>query len=191
MPPVQVRSAALVPHPATPCPALRVLHARISRLPEGLLAVTYVLEGELERLRLPEPKPPRPSDGLWGHTCCELFLARAGDAAYHELNFAPSGEWAAYAFEGYRRRAPLAHEAKALEPDIRTRREPARFELNALVRLERLLPAASQAPLALGLAAVVEDRDGALSYWALAHPAGKPDFHHADGFALALDEARA
>ena len=27
---------------------------------------------------------------------------------------------------------------------------------------------------------------GGISYWALAHPPGKPDFHHADGFALEL-----
>jgi hypothetical protein len=28
---------------------------------------------------------------------------------------------------------------------------------------------------------------GALSYWALRHPPGKPDFHHPAGFALELD----
>jgi hypothetical protein len=31
---------------------------------------------------------------------------------------------------------------------------------------------------------VIEDQSGGVSYWALAHPPGKPDFHHADGFAL-------
>ena len=34
--------------------------------------------------------------------------------------------------------------------------------------------------------AVIEAVDGSVSYWALAHPAGKPDFHHPDGFALQL-----
>jgi hypothetical protein len=29
-----------------------------------------------------------------------------------------------------------------------------------------------------------------LSYWALRHAAGKPDFHHRDAFAMPLDEAR-
>ena len=32
----------------------------------------------------------------------------------------------------------------------------------------------------IGLSAVIETTDGALSYWALAHPAEKPDFHHPD-----------
>ena len=42
------------------------------------------------------------------------------------------------------------------------------------------------APLRIALAAVVEARDGSRSYWALRHPAPSPDFHHANGFAIAL-----
>jgi hypothetical protein len=38
----------------------------------------------------------------------------------------------------------------------------------------------------VGLAAVIEDVSGDLSYWALAHLSDKPDFHHPDGFALHL-----
>jgi hypothetical protein len=41
--------------------------------------------------------------------------------------------------------------------------------------------------LRLGLAAVIEDRARVLSYWALKHPSGKPDFHHADSFVVTLD----
>jgi len=40
-----------------------------------------------------------------------------------------------------------------------------------------------------GLSAVIEDISGGTSYWALAHPPGKPDFHHADGFALEFSPA--
>ena len=41
-------------------------------------------------------------------------------------------------------------------------------------------------PLRLGLSAIVEDAAGTLSYWALRHPPGKPDFHHTDAFALQM-----
>jgi hypothetical protein len=41
----------------------------------------------------------------------------------------------------------------------------------------------------LALSAVIETLDGAKSYWALAHPPGKPDFHHADCFAIELPAA--
>ena len=48
-----------------------------------------------------------------------------------------------------------------------------------------MLGAAAEAPVVLlGLSAVVETRDGDLSYWALHHRAGRPDFHHPDAFAL-------
>jgi hypothetical protein len=40
--------------------------------------------------------------------------------------------------------------------------------------------------LSLALSAVVEERNGALSYWALRHSPGKPDFHHPEAFALEL-----
>ena len=38
----------------------------------------------------------------------------------------------------------------------------------------------------IGLSAVIEEQDGTISYWALRHAAGKPDFHHPDGFAMEL-----
>lgn len=40
----------------------------------------------------------------------------------------------------------------------------------------------------LGLSAVVEENDGTKSYWALAHPGRRPDFHHAESFVLELSE---
>ncbi len=43
-----------------------------------------------------------------------------------------------------------------------------------------------QAPLHLALSAVIEEKEGTKSYWALKHPPGKPDFHHPDCFALTL-----
>jgi len=36
------------------------------------------------------------------------------------------------------------------------------------------------------LSAVIESADGTRSYWALAHPSDKPDFHHPDSFLLDL-----
>jgi len=38
----------------------------------------------------------------------------------------------------------------------------------------------------VGISAVIEDVSGAKAYWALKHPSGTPDFHHAESFALAL-----
>jgi hypothetical protein len=50
-------------------------------------------------------------------------------------------------------------------------------------------PPGPRPPVAVrvALAAIVEDDQGTLTYWALRHPAGKPDFHHAEAFALQVD----
>ena len=38
----------------------------------------------------------------------------------------------------------------------------------------------------VGLTAVIEDADGGIAYWALAHPGEQPDFHHPASFTLRL-----
>jgi hypothetical protein len=53
--------------------------------------------------------------------------------------------------------------------------------MHAVLTLPRLEEAAIWQ---LDLAAVIEERGGRISYWALAHPPGKPDFHHSDCFTL-------
>jgi hypothetical protein len=54
------------------------------------------------------------------------------------------------------------------------------------LRLAASIPVEEPA-LRIGASAVIEDDGGALSYWALRHPPGKPDFHHPDAFALELE----
>ncbi len=144
------------------------------------------MEGDLDRARVPAPGPRCVTDKLWQHTCCEIFIARKGLPGYYEFNLAPSGEWAVYAFERYREPAMLAN-VSALDPQIAVRRRAKTLELDALIPLDRLSPTHAGGALALALSAVVEDQDGSLSYWALQHRSGKPDFHHPDAFALELE----
>ncbi len=171
-------------HPAAPSRWVHSIHARLQVTHDGALALTFSLEGDLDRLRIPPPRPPRQADGLWQHTCFEAFVAAKGETTYHEFNFAPSGEWAAYRFRSYRDGEPLED---AADPQITVRSAPDRLELAAVIRLECLPATKTGARLWLALSAVLEDREGNLSYWALRHPPGMPDFHHADGFALELD----
>jgi hypothetical protein len=174
-------------HPGTRSDAVRGVTARLQRTGTGDLKVTYLLEAELPRLRIPPPRDSRIGERLWQHTCFELFIARRMPA-YHEFNFSPSGEWAAYAFSRYRDGAPLADQA--LDPRVAMRIRADRLELEATVPLGHLSPQHTAARLSLAVSAVIEDAAGGLSYWALRHPPGKPDFHHPEAFALALDEIR-
>ncbi len=185
MPSPAIHSVTLMRHPDSRSEVVRNVAARVSRKPRGTLAITYSIESDLLRLRVPPPRPPRIAHGLWQHTCCECFIAVKGEPGYHEFNFAPSGEWCAYAFAKYREGAPLADEA--LQPNIAVRSLAGKIELDASIPLDRLSAMHPHASLALALSAVVEDEHGVISYWALKHPAGKPDFHHPDSFVLELE----
>jgi len=178
----------LVPHPETSGVAVRTIAVRAQRSAQGELALTFRLDGDLTQIRVPAPRPPRLATRLWEHTCFEVFIAVDGTVAYHEINLAPSGEWTVYAFFRYREGGRL--DDSALAPQIGVRSIAGRLDLDATVRLDRLSPAYARAALRLGLAAVIEDTDGRLSYWALRHPTGRPDFHHPEAFEAQLEPAR-
>ena len=169
-------------HPVSLADAVRTIRVRLHRS-DSKLRIGYRLEGDIVRILVPPAGEPLIGTELWRHTCFETFLRTAGAAAYHEFNFAPSRQWTIYAFTNYRNGAPLAD--PAMNPQIAIRSSANRLELDATIQLDRLSNLATNANLCLGLAAVVETSEG-LSYWALQHPADKPDFHNPAGFVLTL-----
>ncbi len=171
-------------HQSTRSRAVRAIQVLVRRSASAELQMTFRLDGDIPRIWVSPPGVSRFATQLWQHTCFEAFIAVEWQPAYHEFNFAPSGEWAVYAFCGYRNGGPLANEL--MRPHITSRSNASGFELDALVRLDRLSAIHGRAALRIGLSAVIEASDG-LSYWALRHPADKPDFHDADGFALLLE----
>lgn len=171
-------------HNAPGCEDVRAVHVTVRRTSGGL-ELGFRLHGNISRICLtPESGRQSPME-LWRHTCFEAFVAIDGQAAYHEFNFAPSREWRVYAFRAYRELAPLANILRS--PIVAINATDDRLELDARIVLTDLSAIHSRSPLRLGLSAVIESRNGSLSYWALCHPAGKPDFHHADAFALRLE----
>lgn len=181
-------SRRLVCHPRTPSASVGAIDVRVESAANGILALTFVLQGDLAAVRIPAERPSGQVDALWRHTCFEAFLMAGDGPGYREYNFSPSGAWAAYAFRDYRQASDQQSgaAAHASAPVIRVHRSAQRLALEAELALD---PPPSYRPLRLGLCAVVEAADGALSYWALRHPPGKPDFHHIDAFALQLDGA--
>ena len=111
----------------------------------------------------------------------------AGAAGYYEFNFSPALDWAAYRFDDYRTGMSAATLERA--PALQVRRSSDGLELTATVHLEGLAPLREARALRLALAAVIEETDGRLAYWALWHPPGNPDFHHPEGFTLELPPA--
>jgi hypothetical protein len=185
--PSRPHAVGLKCHPESNNRAVRVIEASVCWMGGQALDINYILKGDLTELRVPPLGPPRRADLLWKHTCFEAFVSVKGKADYHEFNFAPSGEWAAYSFQHYRDGTPLNDDK--LVQKITVRNEADQLDLDATIRLDLLPTIPSHAWLYLALCAVIEDQSGKLSYWALRHPPGKPDFHHPDGFALDLEPA--
>lgn len=174
----------LTPHPDSCCAAVSRIDVEAMRPRPGTLALRYVVSGRVDDLALPPAATPARTDGLWRHTCFEAFVRPVVGEAYYEFNLVPSTRWAAYRFDGYRsgRRAAEFMDA----PRILGQSDDEGYVLHAELSLGGLPDLPLDAAWRLGLSAVIEEATGALSHWALAHPPGKADFHHRDGFALEL-----
>jgi hypothetical protein len=180
---VQVTTIRLVPFPG-PRPDIDV-RVEIARQP-GVLRLWYIVTGDLAALQIPAPAAnPARANGLWEHTCCEAFLRGRDDEAYYEFNASPSGHWAAYRFDSYRQGMAYLRPSGLFSSTTQ-----ASHSLTVSVEID-LMGLSMSPPLRLGICAVIEDRTGGKSYWALRHAIGQPDFHHPDCFALELPAASA
>ena len=173
----------LIPHASVAAPAGLRVSAGFAQCEGGrALGFRYVLEGSLAGLRIPGGTQVGRSDGLWQHTCLEAFLKPDAAETYLELNFSPAGAWAAYRFQG--RRTGMRPVAELAAPAVHCTRAGERLEVNVTLDLGSLRDEVAGAPGRAGLAAVIEDSRGKLSYWALRHGSGAPDFHDPATFTL-------
>jgi hypothetical protein len=178
-------TVALRPFATDPHSAVRQFCVRVLRPEPTRLVLEYDLQADPAAVRI-EPLAgavdlATPTDGLWRHTCMELFAGHEPPGAYVEFNLAPDGRWAAYRFSGYR--AGMAPLTGIQPPQITLQTQPDALRLRATIALPADLAAAQ---LQLGIAAVIENQHGQLSYWALRHTRDRPDFHHCDGFAFEI-----
>ncbi len=167
-------------HPDGRCDAVTRIAVEIARPSAAILLVDYIVSGNPDDLSLPPIGTPARTDGLWQHTCFEAFVRPGSGDSYFEFNFSPSTQWAAYRFDRYREGMAAAGVAV---PRVEFEPTPQRCILRAVLTLP------DEGACRLGLSAVIEETNGRKSYWALAHPPGKPDFHHSDCFALELPAA--
>ena len=171
-------------HPDSICQAVSGIEVEISRPRPSTLVFDYFATGAIKDVILPSPTTPARADELWQHTCFEVFIRGSAGEAYCELNFSPSTRWAVYRFDGYRSgMASPPVSPPAIDAEIAAER----YEMRVSVDLRGL--ADLPEPWRLGISAVIEETDGRKSYWALAHPPGKADFHHRDCFVLELPTA--
>jgi hypothetical protein len=138
-----------------------------------------------EAIVIPPWRGSNRADRLWETTCFELFLKPDGGTGYFEINFSPSGEWAAYRFTGYREGMALLELSK--EPMIGFF-EPEDSDLIGMDLDLLFLPVGKSR---MGISVIIEEHSGHRSFWALAHGPGEPDFHNEACFALEVPAANA
>jgi hypothetical protein len=173
----------LIPHSSGALlPAVTAVSARVTAASLAL-RFEYRLGGDFTQLALPQRVASRRAERLWEHTCFEAFVAAGAGPGYYELNFAPSGEWAAYEFGGYR--SGMRPLELTTSPLIDVHAGENELRVTGSVEIGAL--AAAPWPLRVGLTAVVADRAGRRGYYALRHSRDKPDFHDAASFAVSLE----
>ncbi len=172
---------SLLPHPDAPPRGVSSVSVVISpqNQPTGYWLEFHVVHDG--SLALPPMLSPERADELWKTTCFEVFLMPDNGAGYIEFNLSPSFRWAAYGFDGYR--TGMRNVALAFDPDISiTPETPGHFWLAAELDVSSL----GSEDVKMNLTAVIEEKDGAKSFWALAHAVEVPDFHNADCFVARL-----
>ena len=170
-------NGTLVPHPDFEPVSVRGIDVMLACGGDGRWLIEYRVHGA-DDLVTPAPATPRRVDALWKHSCFELFVSPEGGEGYYEFNFSPSGEWAAYRFTGYR-------DGMADLPLVTPAIEWWAGEMRAAVDLSGL----PDGDWCVGVTAVIEETGGKRSFWSLAHPPGKPDFHHEANLALEVPSA--
>lgn len=177
----------LTPYVNTSCEALDFIQATVA-YEHPRLKLRFHLSGRIADLAIPGPEEPVRTVGLWEETCCEAFLKPVGGDAYYEFNLSPSSQWAVFDFTGYREnfRQLDVGRAPVIDCDV----APDGVTLDAVIDLSMLPPDVHRQDWAMGLSCVVQAKDGTKSYWALAHPPEKPDFHDSNCFTVTLEAAQ-
>ncbi len=178
-----IEKLELILHPESQSDFVTRIEVEALRTGPDRIMVRYLVHGYIDMLDLPSEMPTGRADDLWQRTCFEAFIRVPGDPGYIELNFSPSTKWAAYRFDAYR--AEMRSAPNVLQPQYDIRRDEQSYDFLAFVEL-----ALGDAPVwSAGLSAVIEEKSGNKSFWALSHPPGAPDFHHQDCFATELRAA--
>ena len=156
-----------------------------TRWSPGALLIEYTLAVPAGRIALPRRSAvPAARDFLWKRTCGELFVGVRGEPGYIEFNFSPSGDWASYAFDGYRensRSRPWAGPS----PEVRVMPGEGATRLVAVVPQQAFLCLQRDGrmpPLEAAFTLVLETDRGDISFWSIAHPRATPEFHDRAGF---------
>ena len=155
----------------------------ISRPNAETIQIHYQLSGDLNAVVIPQRlNPPVRRDELWTTTCLELFIGAKESTPYWEFNLSPNGDWNIYRLSAYRSNLTPDLAYQNLASAIHSK--ASQFELNVVCPIPADLKTSPK--LDVAICAVIQFKQGPISYWALNHGGAEADFHRRDGFVLSL-----
>lgn len=179
-----MNSVTLIPFAATPRTDSIQFQVEWERK-EQCLCLQFHLS-DISTVVVPPHNSPSRKTNLWESTCFEVFLSDG--ARYLEWNFSPAGDWNVYAFDSYRKHSTRVFDSGTFNAGKCLRGASG---LSFFIQLNLDSCSSFLTPDRLGLCAVLQHSDGALSYWAVKHALTKPDFHSKDNFQIRLNSKTA
>ncbi len=177
-----MRAFQLTPFPTGMIPQITIT-GDIER-DENRLSIRYCVSGETDSIIFPavSDSPSRQHD-LWKTTCFELFIAIEDQPGYWEFNLSPSRDWNVYAMDAYRQ-VNMREETRIQRSQFEAWKDAGLVSLQAAIDLDPIIEKGKA--IEAGISMIVQTRDGAETYWALAHPGAQADFHLREGFVIHL-----
>jgi hypothetical protein len=174
------QSFSLIPFSTQDVPAITI-KGQVARQ-SNTFYIRHVIAGDLGAVALPllNANPARKNE-LWRTTCFEFFLAIKNTPQYWEFNMSPSGDWNIYVMDAYRQ-VGMREESciKGLPFDIW--KEADSLSLETVINLDPII--ASEKPIEVGIASMIQTKNSKETYWALLHPRPEADFHARESFVL-------
>jgi hypothetical protein len=147
----------------------------------NFLILRYEMAGTIESILMAEREYPTRQIGLWETTCFECFFGVPGQDLYWEVNLSTAGHWNIFRLDGYR--SGLREELAIEELTVLIDRSAFSLE----TELDLSLLGLETFELELSVTAVIADKLGGVSYWAVCHGGIEADFHLRDSFVIRIN----
>jgi hypothetical protein len=150
---------------------------------ENLLIISYALLGDIKEVEIPPLSDTAGrSHELWQETCFEFFLGVKDSPGYWEFNLTSTGDWNIYHFDNYRQ--GMQEETAFTTLPFSVQHSPDCLAIALDIDLDKIVPA--DQILEIAITAVIKQKNGEVTYWALTHQGAEADFHRRDSFIIEL-----
>ncbi len=169
---------SLVPFVKIEAPTID-LSVKVDRQGDFLI-LRHVMTGAIESILMAEPEVPVRRMRLWETTCFECFFGVPGQDLYWEINLSTAGHWNVFRLDNYRSglREELSIQALSILVD--------RSVFSLETELDLSLLGIQDSEIELSVTAVIADKRGAMSHWAVCHGGIEADFHLRNSFVIRI-----